>query len=338
MTTLIDVAKVAGVSRATVSLVCRGSSLVAEKTRLKVERAMVEVGYVYNRSAANLRSSLTNTVGLIIPDIANPIYSDLLTGVEDVLNPLGKAVFIADTNESQERQSHFLQRMLEMRVDGLIVSMVAGTKSAALTQYIHIGVPVIQVLRMIEDAPFDYAGINNRLGARRATEHLLDLGHRHIGFVGSATSPSVNQVRYLGFCDAVRSRNLSAESMPVITCKHSFAAAAVATKQIVSVPAPPTGLVCYNDLIAFGATLGLYELGLVPGQDISLIGFDDIEAAENWRPPLTTMSIEARQIGRHAGTLLTNRMKNIDLPICSMVSEAILKKRDTTAPPKTKAQ
>jgi len=227
--------------------------------------------------------------------------------------------------------------MLEMRVDGLIISMVGGTRGETLTPYTRIGIPVIQVLRMIEDAPFDYAGINNRLGARRATEHLLDLGHRHIGFVGSATSPSVNQVRYQGFCDAVRNRDLPAESMPVITCRHSFADAAVATKKLVSVPAPPTALVCYNDLIAFGATLGLYELGLVPGQDISLIGFDDIEAAANWRPPLTTMSIEARQIGRHAGTLLANRMKDIDLPICSMVSEAVLKKRETTAPPKTAA-
>ena len=335
MVTLLDVARVAGVSRATVSLVCRGSLLVAEKTRLKVEQAMSKVGYIYNRSAANLRSSLTNTVGLIIPDIANPIYSDLLSGVEDILSPMGKAVFIADTDESPERQSNLLQRMLEMRVDGLIISMVGGTRGESLTPYTRIGIPIIQVLRMIEDAPFDYAGINNRLGARRATEHLLDLGHRHIGFVGSATSPSVNQVRYQGFCDAVRNRDLPAESMPVITCRHSFADAAVATKKLVSVPAPPTALVCYNDLIAFGATLGLYELGLIPGQDISLIGFDDIESAANWRPPLTTMSIEARQIGRHAGTLLANRMKDINLPICSMVSEAILKKRATTAPPRT---
>ena len=334
MVTLLDVARVAGVSRATVSLVCRESPLVAEKTRKKVERAMAEVGYIYNRSAANLRSSLTNTVGLIIPDIANPIYSDLLSGVEDVLTPHGKAVFIADTNESPERQAHFLQRMLEMRVDGLIISVVAGTKAETFAQYARIGVPIIQVLRMIEDAPLDYAGINNRLGTRRATEHLLELGHRRIGFVGSSTSPSVNQVRYQGFCDALNSHDLDPESMPVITCKHSFGAAAVASKTLISIPVPPTALICHNDLIAFGATLGLYELGLTPGQDISLIGFDDVEAAANWRPPLTTMSIEARQIGKHAGTLLANRMENINLPICSMVSEAVLKIRDTTAPPK----
>ena len=334
MTTLLDVARVAGVSRATVSLVCRQSALVAAKTRLKVEQAMREVGYVYNRSAANLRSSLTNTVALLIPEIANPIYSDLLSGLEDVLNPLGKAVFIADTDESPERQSHFLQRMLEMRVDGLIISTVAGSKIEMLTPYVRNGVPVVQVLRLSKGAPFDYAGSNNRLGARRAAEHLLDLGHRRIAFIGSATSPSVNQVRYLGFCDALRSRKLAFDVMPVAACRHSFAAAAVATKEIFSLPNPPTGLVCYNDLIAFGATLGLYELGLVPGQDVSLIGFDDIESAANWRPPLSTMSIQARQIGRNAGTLLSERMNDIDLPIRKMVSEAILIARETTAPPR----
>jgi len=338
VTTLLDVARVAGVSRATVSLVCRHSALVAEKTRLKVERAMIEVGYVYNRSAANLRSSLTNTVGLIIPDIANPIYSDLLRGVEDVLNPLGKAVFIADTHESPERQTHFLQRMLEMRVDGLIISVVGGTRGEALTPYVRIGIPVVQVLRLIKDAPFDYAGINNRLGGRRAAEHLLDLGHERIGFIGSATSPSVNQMRRRGFFDAIKSRQLPVEAMPVTECRHSFAAAAVATKNLFAMRETPTGLVCYNDPIAFGATLGLYELGLVPGQDVSLIGFDDVEAAANWRPPLSTMSIQARQIGTHAGTLLARRMKDIDLPVCRMVSEAILVARATTAPPRVPAR
>ncbi len=337
MTTLIDVAKVAGVSRATVSLVCRGSPLVAKKTRLKVEQAMAEVDYVYNRSAANLRSSLTNTVGLIIPDIANPIYSDLLVGVEQVLEPLGKAVFIADTKESLDRQSHFLTRMLEMRVDGLIISTVAGTSAEMFTPYTRIGVPLVQVMRQIEGAPFDYAGTNNRLGTRRATEHFLALGHRRIGFIGSSVSPSVNDARYLGFCEAIRAHGLDPESMPVTTCTHGFGAAAATTKMLVTRKPSPTGLICFNDLIAFGATLGLYELGLIPGQDVSVIGFDDVEAAANWRPPLTTMSIEAQRIGNDAGTLLAKRIGNPALPICSMVSQAILKARDTSRPPRSGA-
>jgi LacI family transcriptional regulator len=335
MTTLLDVAKVAGVSRATVSLVCRGSPLVAKKTRLKVEQAMAEVDYVYNRSAAYLRSSATNTVGLIIPNIANPIYSDLLAGVEEVLEPLGKAVFIADTKESIDRQSHFLTRMLEMRVDGLIISAVAGTPVEAFSPYQRIGVPLVQALRVNEGAPFDYAGINNRLAAHCATEHLLGLGHRCVAFIGSSISPSVNEERYRGFCEAIAAHGLDPETMPVTSCRHEFGAAAWATKTLVLKQPSPSGLICFNDLVAFGATLALYELGLTPGQDISVIGFDDIEAAASWRPPLSTMSIEAQRIGKHAATLLADRIGNADLPICTMVSEAVLKTRETSGPPKS---
>ena len=334
MTTLKDVAKVAGVSRATVSLVCRESPLVAEKTRKKVERAMAEVGYVYNRSAANLRSSQSNTVGLIIPDIANPVYADLLTGIEDVLDPLGKVVFVADTNELFERQSRFLLRMLEMRVDGLIISTVSGTSPDVLTPYAREGVPVVQVLRMMDGAPFDYAGINNRLGSRRAAEHLLGLGHQRLAFIGSSISPSVNEERYQGFCEAVEACALLPEAMPAITCRHSYGDAALATKTLLAKPLPPTALVCFNDVIAFGATLGLYELGLVPGHDVSVIGFDDIEGAASWRPPLATMSIEARLIGRQAATFLAQRMQNHDLPVRSLVSEAVLKERESSSVPK----
>ncbi len=337
MTTLLDVARVAGVSRATVSLVCRSSPLVADKTRRKVERAMAEVGYVYNRSAANLRSSLANTVVLIIPEIANPIYSDLLFGLEEVLTPLGITVFIADTVESLERQSQILLRMLEMRVDGLIISAVAGTSPETLDTYVRMGIPVVQVMRSIEGAQFDFAGTNNRLGTRQATEHLLALGHRRLGFIGSAISPSVNQQRYLGFREAVTANGLDADAMPIILSEHSFNAGAVAAKTLLAQPSPPSGLICFNDPIAFGATLGLYELGLAPGPDVSVVGFDDIQASRNWRPPLTTMSIEAQLIGKHAAILLAERMKNKAIPVCSMVSEAVLKKRATSAPAKVSA-
>lgn len=294
---------------------------------------MVDLGYVYNRSAANLRSSQSNTVGLIIPDIANPVYSDLLAGVEEVLDPLGKVVFVADTNELFERQSHYLLRMLEMRVDGLIISMVAGTSPAVLAPYVRQRVPLVQVLRMNDDAAFDYAGINNQLGARRAVEYLLELGHRRLAFIGSSISP-VNDERYRGFCEAVEKRGYAPAAMPTIACRHSHGAAASAAKQLLALASPPTALVCYNDIIAFGATLGLYELGLVPGQDVSVIGFDDIEAAASWRPPLTTMSIGARLIGRQAAELLAQRMKDPDLPVRSLVTEAVLQKRESCAPPK----
>ena len=335
MKTLLDVAKHAGVSRATVSLVCRGSPLVAELTRIRVEKAMQEIGYVYNRSAANLRSSLTQTVGLVIPDIANPIYSDLLAGIEDILTPLGKAVFIADTNESLERQNHFLQRMLEMRVDGLIISTVSGTPVTCFAPYQRIGIPIVQVLRKLPGAALDYAGTDNRRGAFEAAAHLLNLGHRRLAYIGSAVSPSVNRERFQGICDALLVHGVDTGGLPTLTSSHGFGDAAQATRNLLAEHPEVTGILCYNDLIALGATLGLNELGLNPGRDISLVGFDNIDAASNWRPPLTTMSIEARTIGRNAGTLLSSRLENPDAPAQDQVTEARLIARSTSAPPRS---
>jgi LacI family transcriptional regulator len=153
--------------------------------------------------------------------------------------------------------------------------------------------------------------------------------------MGSLISPSVNRERYQGFCEAVEAHGLSPASMPMITCRHTYGAAAQAIKSIRAETPETTGVVCFNDIIAFGATLGLYELGLSPGHDISVIGFDDVEAARNWRPPLTTMSIEARQLGKQAATLLAQRMEQPELPPRQQYSKAILQVRESCYPPKS---
>jgi LacI family transcriptional regulator len=316
MTTLKDVARVAGVSRATVSLVCRNSPLVAAKTRARVEQAMAEVGYVYNRSAANLRSSRTDTIGLVIPEIANPVYAEILQGIEKCMAPLGKQVVMASTSESLEVQDRILQRMLEMRVDGLIISAATGSAPSTFDACIRAGVPVVQVLRSVDSARLDYAGTDNRAGAGRATRHLLSLGHTRLAFLGSSVATSVSHDRYLGYCDALQEKGLGD--------------AAAAAHRLLSSANPPTALVCFNDIVAFGVTMALYERGQEPGRDVSVIGFDNIEWAENWRPALSTMSISALEIGRHAGELLSRRLQDKEEAPQRMISEATLIERRST--------
>lgn len=338
MTTLNDVARTAGVSRATVSLVCRSSPLVAAKTRARVERAMVEVGYVYNRAAANLRSSRTNTIGLVIPEIANPLYAEVLAGVEEAIEPFDQHVLVASTNESLERQEHLLMRMLEMRVDGVIISAATGTTAAMLAGCVRSGVPVVQVLRAVDPVRLDYSGTSNRVGVRRATEYLLDLGHRRVGFIGSSVATSVSDERRRGYRDALAARRLRADPACITQCRPEFGDAADATRALLSQSDPPTALVCFNDIIAFGATLALYELGLEPGVDVSVIGFDNIAWAENWRPALTTMAIEPRQIGHQAGRLLLERLRTPTSAARVVLSEARLVIRNTCAAPRAATQ
>lgn len=333
VSTLADVARRAGVSRATVSLVCRSSPLVADKTRLRVEEAMAAVDYVYNRGAAALRSSRSQLVGLVLPDLSNPVFAELVIGVESALDASGHHVFVAHSGESLSRQAELLQHMLEMRVDGLIISAATGTMPDALSAYHRSRTPVVQVLRRFDMDRLDYAGTENRTGVQRATEHLLALGHRRIAFLGSAVATSVNRERFEGYAHALQAANLAADPAYTVACAPHLDDAARATHSLLDLPAAPTALVCFSDVIAFGATLGLYQRGLEPGRDVSVIGFDDIPWSQNWRPALTSMAIAPRHIGHAAGLLLQRRLGDPDAVLESSISDAVLMQRASTGPP-----
>lgn len=331
--TLGDVALHAGVSRATVSLVCRSSPLVAEKTRSRVEASMVAVGYVYNRGAAALRSSRSGLVGLMFPDLSNPLFSEVVAGVEAALDGTGQRVFIAHSGESLSRQAELLRTMLEMRVDGLIISAATGTVPEALDGFHRSGIPVVQVLRRFDADRLDYAGTDNRPGVRKATEHLLALGHRRIAFLGSAQATSISQERCQGYGDALVAAGLRPDPAYLRACQPTLDDAAATAAQLAGLPLPPTAIVCFSDVIAFGATLGLHGCGLEPGRDLSVIGFDDIPWSRSWRPALTSMSIEPRKIGHDACILLRRRLADPAAGREDRISEAMLVTRASTGPP-----
>jgi LacI family transcriptional regulator len=163
---------------------------------------------------------------------------------------------------------------------------------------------------------------------------MIGLGHRRIGFIGSAVATSVSTERYSGYCDALSAFGLVLDPALIATCRPAFGDAADATRNLLARSPAPTALVCFNDIIAFGATLALYEQGLEPGPDVSIIGFDDIEWAASWRPALTTMAIAPKQVGHEAGRLLLQRIgKEAEAPQ-SVLSEATLVVRKTCAAPR----
>jgi LacI family transcriptional regulator len=308
MPTLTDIAKLAGVSRSTVSLVLRESPLVAEATRDRVLSMLESSGYVYNRHAANLRSVRTDTVGLIVSDFTNPYYAELLAGAESVLEDAGRVSFLSHTEESLPRQERFLRRMLEQRVDGVLISAASGTGVEALQPFLDAGIPVVQVLRAIDAERFDYVSGDNRLGLRYATEHLLDLGHRRVGYLGTSVKTSVSDDRRLGYRDALLGRGIEPDAELMRECLPVWSEAKAATMSLLALPEPPTALACFNDLIALGAMLAVTESGRQPGRDLAVVGFDDIQLASAWRPGLTTIAVRPREIGREAGNLLLDRI------------------------------
>lgn len=309
--TVKDIAKHAGVSSATVSLVLRKSPLVANTTRARVEASIASLGYVYHRAAANLRTRLTHTVGLVICEITNPFYAELAAGIDDALDQAGWVAFVANTAESPARQSRFIARMREHRVDGILLAPAEGTAPGAVAELKRQGVPVVQMLRRVGRQSADYVSADFRLGMTLAAEHLIRLGHKRIAYVGGARRVSPAHDRTEAFREILPRFGLPVG--PIVNCLPTREDGAKAVGQLFQDRTDaPTAVLCHNDLCAMGVMLGLVDRGLTPGRDVAVIGFDNIQEGAMHRPALTTVAIGARQIGEEAARLLLRRLNSPD--------------------------
>lgn len=339
MPTLTDVSRLAGVSRSTVSLVLRDSPLVSAKTREKVLAALESSGYVYNRHAANLRSVRTDTIGIVVSDFTNPFYAELVAGAESVFEETGRVAFVTHTEESLPRQDRFLRRMLEQRVDGVLISAASGTRAAVLQPLVDAAIPVVQVLRAVDSRRFDYISGDNRLGVGFATEHLVGLGHRRIAYLGSSVATSVTEDRYGGYADTLLRHGLRPDPQLIRGCLPRWVDAKAAMLELLALPEPPTALVCFNDLLALGAMLAVSESGRRPGRDFAIVGYDDIELASAWRPGLTTIAVRPREMGREAGRMLLERIGGTPRPPQRvLVAPRLVIRESCGAPPSGEVQ
>ena len=304
--TLKDVADSAGVSRSTVSLVLRNSPLIAKKTHDRVQAAIKAVGYVYNRSAANLRTRRSGIVGLVICEISNPFFAEFTAGIDAVLDHAGLVSFLGNTAESPARQDRFIDRMQEHNAEGLIL-VPADATSSRLVQRLGVwGAPCVQALRYLTGRDEDYVGADYRLGMAMATEHLIGLGHRRIAFIGGTKRTSATAERHAGYRSALNRYGMNDDL--IVYCPPVLSAGPPAISELLKRADPPTAAVCFNDLTAFGVMLGLSELGIRPGLEFGVVGFDDIADAASWRPALTTVATKPHQIGEDAANLLLHRI------------------------------
>jgi LacI family transcriptional regulator len=311
--TLKDIARHAKVSLATASLVVRSSPLVATETRKRVQSSINQLGYVYDRTAAQLRTRLTHTVGLIVCEITNPFYAELTAGIDDVLDRAGWVAFLANTAESPTRQDRFIERMREHRVDGLLLSPAEGSTPELAERLTDLGIPVVQVLRRLGKRPANHVSANFRLGMTLAIEHLIRLGHKRIAFVGGGRRVSPARDRAAAYRETLERNGLPIG--PVVNCRPTREDGARAVGELIRGKATdPTAILCYNDICAFGVMVALTDLGLSVGRDCAVIGFDDIAEAAHYRPALTTVNIGARRIGEEAAQLLLRQIKTPDGP------------------------
>jgi len=308
--TLKDIARRANVSPSTVSLVLRNSPLVADKTRLQVQGLIGSLGYVRNRGAANLRSRNSQTIGLVLCELTNPFYSELIGGIDAVMDRTDRIAFIAHSAEDPIRQDRLIHRLREQNVDGIILSAAEGTKPKIISQLRAWDLPCVQTLRHVGRGLNDYVGPAIEAGVELAVEHLIRIGHRRCAFIGAARHTSVTRERLAGFYKALLRGKL--KPGPIVRCPPTREAGGRAIRELLSSEDPPTAAVCYNDVCAFGVILGLIESGRRVPDDFGVIGFDNIADAALVRPALTTIAIDPHRIGEESALLLLRRIEDPD--------------------------
>lgn len=308
--TLLDVAKHAEVSRATASLVVRDSPSVGDKTREKVLKSIRELGYVYDRVAANMRSNNSTMVGLIITDVANPFFAELLTGVHNTLAESDYIEFLGTTFDSDDKQELLLSKMLEHRVGGIILCPVSQTSQKTIERIQGLDVPIILAVRDLPEVDTDYVGIDYSAGAQLSTNHLIKKGHKKIAFLGGSEDSSAFKERKKGYLNALKQVGLKQNDSHVIEGPITLEGGRKAIRDLLKTSPLPTACLCWNDIVALGVMEELKSNGYTIGEDMAVVGFDNIHESSMYNPPLTTIASHAKLIGSQAANLLRQRMSD----------------------------
>ena len=332
------------VSTATVSLALRGSALVAQATREKVQTLARELGYVYNRSAASLRTSRTHMLGVVFHDFTNPFFMGLMASVEDTIRNAGLSIVLGTYaentrgngrrySESIERQQRVFETLREYRPDGMLICAAGGSDSYHLQNLKLGGIPLVQVMREV-DAELDYVGAHDVMGVELALRHLYELGHRRIAMVGGAKTVSTGRTRHGTYRRTMASLGLSVDEDLIIDGFGTRETGFRGIQTLLDRQHPPTAVLCFNDLTAFGALMGMRHKGLEAGRDLSIIGCDDISEAEQWFPGLTTIRNHEDRIGQRAAEMLLARIARPSKPVERVHINVDLIIRGTTAAPR----
>ena len=294
-----DIARIAGVAHSTVSRALRNSPLVNRETVERIQRIATEAGYRTSAAARSLVTRRSDTIGVVVTNIADPFVAGVVSGIEESADQHGLSVFLANSNAEPEREVRVARKFEERRVDGIIV-----TASRVGAQYVplfsHMQVPIV-LLNNQHPSQFAHSVmIANVQASLDATRHLIALGHRRIAYLGDRYGYQSDAERYTGYRQAVEERDLPFEPLLVAHGDGKPEGAETAIADLLALPQPPTAVFCYNDLSALGAMRQIRNRGLRIPADISVVGFDDLYISQYTDPPLTTVRQPMRQMGRMA--------------------------------------
>ncbi|KMK64827.1 LacI family DNA-binding transcriptional regulator [Puniceibacterium sp. IMCC21224] len=328
--TLASVAKAAGVSIPTVSQVMRSTGRISAETREKVLNAANALHYIPDSRAASMRSGVNREIGFVINQLANPFNAEVIGGVVDLLEAEGYLVSILDTRDDAVRQGRHLEAFIRHGRGGLLWVPATDTPDATFDILAKHGIPTVTFLRRVSDK-IDHVGIRNAEAIATATTYLADMGHKSIAYLGGTDMAAVRRERIAGYCATLAGRGLG----PAIVWESADNKPAALDAVIRLRAAHPnvTAIVCNGDTVALGACLGILKMGLQPGVDISVIGFDDVQEAAVATPPLTTMAVSPHRLGRKLARVLLDRIQDPAMPVSVSEITAELIIRDSTGVP-----
>ncbi|HZH63056.1 MAG TPA: LacI family DNA-binding transcriptional regulator, partial [Metabacillus sp.] len=306
-----DVAKLANVSPATVSRVLSHPKLVSVETRRKVMEVIKQVNYKPHLVARQFRTQETKIILVVVPDITSAFFSKVLRGIEHVAIEHGYQVILGDTEDTVEREKEYVNLLLQKQADGMVL-LTARLNKKSLEE-ISKNYPIVLACEYIDGLNIPTVSIDNISSARKATEHLINLGHTKIAHITGSINVVLSRDRLRGFQQAMLSHNLEVESVYIQEGDSSFESGYQQMLKLLALEEPPTAVFAFNDDMAMGAIKAAKERGITIPGDLAIIGFDNVKMSSIIEPNLTTVDQPKYEIGKKAMELLI-RLINGELP------------------------
>jgi len=332
------IAAEAGVSLGTVSHVMSGSVRVRSALRRKVMTAVRNLGYQPSLIARDLRRDKSSIIGMVIPDITNPFFPAVVRGVEDIAYQNSFRLILCNTDDDSGKEKSYLQELYSYRVAGIVLIPTVNSHIVDLAEVRAGNVPVICLDRCPMDWEDDSVTVDNSQGAFEATSHLTKLGHKTIALITGSHLLDTAAARVEGFRSAIQKAKLEVAPEYIQEGRFDRLSGYEKVRILLQQRPRPTAIVCSNDLVAIGVLSGLKEAGLRCPEDVSVIGFDDIEICELTDPPLTTVFQPGYQMGAKGAALLIKRIRGDVEPPLKIVLPTELKVRRSVAPPRNRSR
>jgi LacI family repressor for deo operon, udp, cdd, tsx, nupC, and nupG len=327
--TIRQVAAAAGVSVATVSRAIENPKIVAPETQSRVQRAIQELGYVPNAQSQILRTSRTRLVVALVPDIANPFFSEVIRGIEQVANANRYSVLLGDTQYDSAREQGYISMIAARQADGVVSLVPRIPKELAQSQSRF---PFVNACEYVPDANVTSLYVDNVAGAMKATSHLITLGHRRIAHIRGPMTSQICVDRQKGYEQALRRARISVNKSLISAGDFTVESGIRATGELLSRGEELTAIFCANDDMAFGAMQALRARKLDVPTDVSVVGFDDIRYSRHFHPALTTVAQPKFELGRSAMAALLEIFADANALPYKRVFATELVVRDSTGP------